>query len=183
MLCQHESGRCSIQIIDDDGDLFGVVNVVDALVVLLVLAVVAARVALVNPFTPSEEATRYATVDLGEQRPYVEELVSEGDILSQENSESNVTVRDVHVTPTASSKCVHVSGLETDAKDRVCGSIGDEQTPVVRLVHLLPRTELSGCCSQSRLIRLTWTQKLPILANSSDSRTRKTVPSTALTSV
>ena len=88
-----------MRVIDDDGNLFGLVNVVDALVVLLVLAVVAAGVALVNPFATTEEATRYATVDLGEQRPYVAELVSEGDVLSPPNSGSNVTVTDVYVTP------------------------------------------------------------------------------------
>lgn len=87
-------------VIDDEGNLFGLVNVVDALVVLLVFAVVAAGVALVNPFASSaEEATRYATVDLGEQREYVAEIVSEGDVLSPPNSGSDVTVTDVYVTP------------------------------------------------------------------------------------
>jgi len=86
-------------LVDEEGNLFGVVNVVDALVVLLVVAVVAAGVALVNPFASTEEATRYATVDLGEQRPFVAELVSEGDVLSPAGSGSNVTVTDVYVTP------------------------------------------------------------------------------------
>ncbi|WP_323677107.1 DUF4330 domain-containing protein [Halorubellus sp. PRR65] len=88
-----------MELIDDEGNLFGVVNVVDALVVLLVVAVIAAGVALVNPFASSEDATRYATLDLGEQRPYVTELISEGDVLSPSNSDSNATVTDVYVTP------------------------------------------------------------------------------------
>jgi len=60
-----------MEIIDEKGRLFGVVNVVDALVVLLVLAVVAAGVALVvggndSPADAGDEndteATRYATL-------------------------------------------------------------------------------------------------------------------------
>jgi ribosomal 50S subunit-recycling heat shock protein len=88
-----------MDLIDDEGNLFGLVNVVDVLVVLLAVAVVAAGVALVNPFASSEEATRYATLDLGERPAYVAELVSEGDVLSPSNSGANVTVTDVYVTP------------------------------------------------------------------------------------
>lgn len=117
-------------VIDDDGNLFGFVNVVDALVVLLILAVVVAGVALVNPFATTEEATRYATVDLGEQRQYVAELVSEGDVLSPSNSGSNVTVTDVYVTPSGGENAsvtvrVKMEGqmVESEQSDRPVFSI------------------------------------------------------------
>jgi hypothetical protein len=120
-----------MRVIDDDGNLFGLVNVVDALVVLLVLAVVAAGVALVNPFATTEEATRYATVDLGEQRPYVAELVSEGDVLSPPNSGSNVTVTDVYVTPSSGENAsvtarVKMEGrmVESEQSDQPVFSVG-----------------------------------------------------------
>jgi hypothetical protein len=120
-----------MRVIDDDGNLFGLVNVVDALVVLLVLAVVAAGVALVNPFATTEEATRYATVDLGEQRSYVAELVSEGDVLSPPNSGSNVTVTDVYVTPSSGENAsvtarVKMEGrmVESEQSDQPVFSVG-----------------------------------------------------------
>ena len=90
-----------MELIDEDGRLFGVVNVIDALAVLLVLAVVVAGFALVNPFAaPSgEQTTRYATIDLDDQPAYVADLVSEGDVMSPPNTPRNVTITDVYVTP------------------------------------------------------------------------------------
>jgi len=88
-----------MEVIDEEGNLFGVVNIVDALVVLGVLAVVIAGVAFVNPFGAGEQATRYATIDLGEQPEYVAEQIESGDEMSLENAPGNLTVRDVHVTP------------------------------------------------------------------------------------
>jgi len=93
-----------VELIDDEGDLFGVVNVVDALVVLLVLAVGVAGVALVlstgdepEPEPPDVETT-HATLDLGSQPAYVVEAINEGDI-HDPGGESELTVTDVHVTP------------------------------------------------------------------------------------
>lgn len=88
-----------MELIDEDGRIFGVVNVIDALAVLLVLAVVVAGIALVNPFASTEEATRYATVDLGEQPAYVADQVSPGDVMSPTNTPRNLTITDVYVTP------------------------------------------------------------------------------------
>jgi hypothetical protein len=87
-----------MELIDDKGRLFGLVNVIDALVVLFVLAVLVAGVALVNPFASAEYETRYATVNFGDQQPFVAEQVDQGDYMALGNH--NVTVRDVHVTPT-----------------------------------------------------------------------------------
>jgi len=98
-----------MEVIDEDGDLFGVVNVVDALVVLLVLAVIVAGIALLNPFASSgEEATRYVTIDLGAQPDVVAEQIDEGDVMSPRRTSKNVTVTDVHVTP-ASGNSVSVT--------------------------------------------------------------------------
>ena len=62
-----ESGES--RIIDDEGKLFGLINVVDALVVLVVLAIVVAGIALIA--VPGSEDTRYATVDMGTQPDHV----------------------------------------------------------------------------------------------------------------
>ena len=93
-----------MELIDDDGDLFGVVNVVDALVVLLVLAVGVAGVALVLGGDDSEPApepdmgTTHATLDLGTQPDYVVDEINEGDAYEPDD-DSRITITDVHVTP------------------------------------------------------------------------------------
>ncbi|GAB3691635.1 DUF4330 domain-containing protein [Salinarchaeum chitinilyticum] len=91
-----------MELLDDEGNLFGVVNVVDALVVLLILAVVVAGLAVVGVFggEEGESATRYATVDLGEQPGYVAQAITEGDRMVLANGQ-NVTVTDVYRAPTA----------------------------------------------------------------------------------
>ena len=85
-------------VIDDEGRLFGTVNIIDALVVLFVLAVAVAGFALPFGGTPSEPATRYATVDLGTHPDFVADQVSAGDQLA-EDAEGNLTVTDVYYTP------------------------------------------------------------------------------------
>jgi hypothetical protein len=94
-------GWSLMELIDDDGDLFGVVNVVDALVVLLVLAVGVAGAALVFSEDPEPEPdldSTYATLDGGSQPAYIVEAVNEGDTYSP-NDVSTMTVTDVHLTP------------------------------------------------------------------------------------
>ena len=89
-----------MDLIDEDGRLFGLVNVIDALVVLLVLAVVVAGFALLDPFAPpATEETRYATIDLGGQPQYVAEQITAGDLLRPDGAMGNVTVTDVYVGP------------------------------------------------------------------------------------
>ncbi|MDY6774655.1 MAG: DUF4330 domain-containing protein [Halobacteria archaeon] len=97
-----------MDIIDDEGRLFGVVNIVDALAVLLVLAVVVAGVAFVDPFSTQDKTTRYVTVDLDSQRSYTASLISEGDTMSLENSYGNLTVTDVYTTPSPKTDNVSV---------------------------------------------------------------------------
>ncbi|MGQ3330778.1 DUF4330 family protein [Halorubrum sp. FL23] len=90
-----------MELIDDEGNLFGAVNVVDALVILLVLAVGIAGAAFVfigGPGSGSETETTYATVDLGEQPGYIVEAINEGDTYNATES-SQATITDVHLTP------------------------------------------------------------------------------------
>lgn len=89
-----------MSIIDDDGNLFGAVNVIDALAVVLFLAVLVAGIAFVGVIGPDgEPETRYATIELGEQPEYVVDRVSEGDVVSPEGTSDTITVTDVYVTP------------------------------------------------------------------------------------
>ncbi|WP_096390939.1 DUF4330 domain-containing protein [Halopenitus persicus] len=91
-----------MELIDDEGNLLGVVNVVDALAVLLVLAVVVAGAALVfsdDPAPPEPETgTTYVTLDLGTQQPAVADAINEGDTHEPSDARS-VTITDVHLTP------------------------------------------------------------------------------------
>jgi hypothetical protein len=86
-------------LIDDEGRLFGYVNVVDALVVLLVVALVVVGISLLlTTLPPSDTASTHATVDLGVQSPSVAAAISEGDV-SEPDSESSVIVTDVYRVP------------------------------------------------------------------------------------
>ena len=108
-------------IIDDDGNLLGLINVVDALVALLLLAVVAAGAAFaLQP--DSEPASRNTdtvnvTLDLGVQPDYIVQAVNEGDTYAP-NGDSELTVTDVHLTPTPEGTRVYLRvrlrGLESE---------------------------------------------------------------------
>lgn len=96
-------------VIDDEGRLFGVVNVVDALVVLVVLAMVVAAGALLlgggGDQGPDGE-TRYATLVMGPHADAVAAQVEAGENVTlryqtgpQQVTEQQVAVTDVFVTP------------------------------------------------------------------------------------
>ena len=91
-----------MELIDDDGRLFGAVNVVDALVVLLLVAVVVASAAFVFSDSPEpappESETTYATLDLGVQESYMVEAIAEGDTYEPDGT-STIRVTDIHLTP------------------------------------------------------------------------------------
>lgn len=90
----------SSALLDDEGNLFGLVNVVDALAVLLVVAVIVAGAALVfqpEP-DPPDPATTSVTVDLGPQPQYLVSEINEGDTYSP-NGNSELTITDVYLTP------------------------------------------------------------------------------------
>lgn len=86
-------------LLDEEGRLFGVVNIVDLLVVLLLLAVVAAGAALVfggEGGTETGPETRYATVDFGTHPEGVATEIGEGDSYEPQQGSGNVTITDVH---------------------------------------------------------------------------------------
>lgn len=93
----------STPLLDDDGNLFGVVNVIDALVVLLVLAVAVAGVALVFQSDDSEKdsnpvSTTNVTLDLGPQPDYIVAEMNEGDTHNA-GGNSQLTITDIHLSP------------------------------------------------------------------------------------
>lgn len=82
-------------ILDDEGRLFGLVNIVDLLVVLLVIAVVVAGAALL--LSDSGEAdTRHVTMNLGSQPDFIAEEVSPGDTFEPQGTNDSVTITDVY---------------------------------------------------------------------------------------
>jgi len=88
-----------MDVIDEEGQILGVVNVVDALVVLFVLGLAVAGSAVL--FSDSEGPTTegpYVTLDLGTQPAFVIEELNEGDTYSP-TSNSQITITDVHLTP------------------------------------------------------------------------------------
>ncbi|GAB7020336.1 DUF4330 family protein [Halostagnicola bangensis] len=106
-----------MNVIDEDGNLFGAINVVDALAIVLVLAVLVAGVAVVGVLgigdssepdesssDPDEDLeTRHATIELGHEPSYVVDRIDEGDTVTHEDSPHNLTITDVYVTPDATS--------------------------------------------------------------------------------
>ncbi|WP_353635032.1 DUF4330 family protein [Halobacterium sp. NMX12-1] len=92
-----------MQLLDDEGNLFGVVNVVDALVVLFVLTVVAAGAAFVlqpdpEPAPEPDRVTMDATLDLGTQPSYLIEELEAGDTYSP-SDDTELEITDVHLAP------------------------------------------------------------------------------------
>lgn len=91
-----------MKLLDDDGDLFGVVNIIDALVLVLVLTAVFAGAALVFQPSPEPEGptlgTTNATLDLGPQPSYIVSAINEGDT-HEVGKNSELTITDVHLTP------------------------------------------------------------------------------------
>ncbi|GAB7020334.1 DUF4330 domain-containing protein [Halostagnicola bangensis] len=91
-------------LIDDNGKLFGAVNIIDALVVLLLVAVLITGVAIISgsgsdePGESPESETRYATIELGEQPEYVLEDLDEGDVLETSGWDGDGTTADGTVT-------------------------------------------------------------------------------------
>lgn len=92
-----------MELIDDEGNLLGFVNVVDALVVLLVIAVVTAGAAFVfldDSESEPETETTFVTLDLGQQPDNVAAAINEGDIHDPNpGNPSQLRITDVHLTP------------------------------------------------------------------------------------
>ena len=91
-----------MEFLDEQGRVFGIVNVIDLLAILFALAVVVAGVALVFSGGSDEDPefdTRYVTLDLGNQPGYVTERIDADDASSVQNAPDNLTVTDVYITP------------------------------------------------------------------------------------
>jgi hypothetical protein len=101
-LVSMDSLESSDGLIDDEGTLLGVINVVDAVVIVLVLATLAAGTGLVLTggaiSAGPETGTTYATVDLGTQPDYIVSALEEGDTYSP-TSGSNLTITDIYLAP------------------------------------------------------------------------------------
>lgn len=90
-----------MEVIDDEGRLFGVLNVVDAVAVLLVVAVVVAGVSLVlgggeDAAREPDLENRTVSLAVGQVSPGVAALVEPGPVTVGGN---DATVTDVYVTP------------------------------------------------------------------------------------
>lgn len=111
-------------VVDEDGRLFGRINVFDALVVSVVLFVVlvaGAAALLAAGEDGGEAATRYATVDLGDQSPAVAERISTGDAALG----GDVAVTDVYVGPAGAGNVTVVVRARVDGTLRSAGGGGE----------------------------------------------------------
>ncbi|RCU46444.1 DUF4330 family protein [Haloplanus salinus] len=105
-------------LIDSEGNIFGRINIVDAVAVFLAVAIVVAGATFVLLDDPSQttSGTRYVTVDLGTQPNYVATLVSEGDT-TVDTTGANVTITDVYTTASGSDRRVRVRARITAPMD------------------------------------------------------------------
>jgi len=90
-----------MEVIDEEGNLFGVVNVIDALAVLLVVAVVVAGATLVfssGGDDAPEVAATHVTLDLGQQPTYIVSAITAGDV-HEAGPNSQLTLTDVYLAP------------------------------------------------------------------------------------
>ncbi len=124
-----------MELIDEEGNLFGVVNIIDALVVLVLLAVLVAGAALVmnagDEPDPANEGPQmeqtHVTLDLGTQPEYIAAAIQAGDEHVPADS-GNITITDVHVTPQGGDTHVVVrAAIESTVSD---GTITFDGSPV-----------------------------------------------------
>lgn len=122
-----------MRVIDDEGFVLGLVNIIDLLVVLLVLAVVAAGVALVTASPEAENPTQTVTVRTAPQPDYVMEAIDLGPV----PTENVVAVRSKSVTRTNESQYIAV--LEVRLRVTMAGNtpvFQDERLYVGRTLQL-----------------------------------------------
>lgn len=134
-----------MDLIDEQGRLFGRINIVDALVIMLVLALVVAGIAVVTSppadegeqSTSSDQAaqereTRYTTVKLADQPPEVAALVEEGNVTV---AGADARITDTYRIPTDES-------VSTVVRLRLQGQVQDDafrvNNRVVRVGAQLP---------------------------------------------
>ena len=129
-------------IIDAEGNLFGKINVIDALVILVVIAVVVGGLAVVgvlgaddpngengsaetneSSLGDSDLETQYATVDAGSHPRFVVDRMSEGDTVTQDGR--NITVTDIYATPTSATSSSVLLGVELKTERENPARTGD----------------------------------------------------------
>jgi len=115
------------RLIDAQGRLFGLVNIVDALVVFLVAAVVVAGVVLLLPGGGGEPDSRFVTMDLGSQPEFVAEQISPGDTWEPDRSSDDLVITDVYRTAAD-------NGTQVIVRARVNGTVTDPEDPAAEPV-------------------------------------------------
>lgn len=94
--------------IDEKGRVFGLINIVDLLVIVLLVAVIAAGAALVlgTGEEPSEEEEQYVTLEMNSQPEYIAEEIQEGDQWDPEGG--TLTVTDTYMAASSSDDNVDI---------------------------------------------------------------------------
>jgi hypothetical protein len=90
-----------MEMLDEEGNLFGLVNVIDVLAVLFVLTVVTAGIVFITSDSPDEDPTIesvFVTIDLGKQPSYIASEINTGD-KHLAGGDSQLTLTDVYVAP------------------------------------------------------------------------------------
>ncbi|SFS79456.1 DUF4330 family protein [Halostagnicola kamekurae] len=131
-----------MELIDENGNLFGVVNVIDALAIALALAVVVAGIAVVGVLGigggpagngddgASSTETKYATLSLGTLSIDTAESITAGDEMTADDE--RLTITDVYATPTSSDTADVTVRAEVAATQREDGTVafnGDQFAP------------------------------------------------------
>ncbi len=113
-----------MEFIDDKGRIFGAINIIDALAILLVLAIIVAGIGFINPFSTTEQktATRYATIVLGEQPRYIADLISSGDQNIQTSDTGNLTITDTYISQ-ATNRSILIQNISVVVRAKLIGSL------------------------------------------------------------
>jgi hypothetical protein len=109
-------------IIDEDGRLFGLINIVDTLVILLVIAIAVAGVALVFSSGGGAMETRFVTVEAGIQPDHVANQITAGDEFAVDGSADGLTITDVYRYPPTDADSAADGGVGIIIQARVNGT-------------------------------------------------------------
>lgn len=118
-----------MELLDDQGQIFGVVNIVDALVVLFVLAVAVAGAALlsggagISPSTPESEQTGYATVEYTIPISPSASIPQSADNLTPTDGGDNLTVEETVYSFTRDGQIHTVASVSYPGEPNVGGSV------------------------------------------------------------
>lgn len=89
-----------MKLIDEKGKVFGLINIVDLIIISVVLLVAAgAAYKYINKSAPGAAVTVEFEVMIPHVRPELTEAIKAGDRMVQGNSYTNVTVKEVRLNP------------------------------------------------------------------------------------